>query len=56
MLDANDITYFSENHDVEGLHWALSEVFQRSKRNSSSAQIKNACLGQVYHLANKSQL
>ena len=47
MLDAEDIEYYSENHDIEGLHWALSNVFQRSKRNTNSAQIKYADLPQI---------
>ena len=33
QLDADDIRYYSENHDIDGLHWALSNVFQRSSRN-----------------------
>ena len=44
LLDADDIAYFSENHDIDGLHWALSNVFHRSKRNTNSSQIKFANL------------
>lgn len=44
LLDADDIAYFSENHDIDGLHWALSNVFHRSKRNFDASQIKFANL------------
>jgi len=47
ILDADDIAYFSENHDIEGLHWALSNVFQRSKRNILQSQIKYPDLPQI---------
>mmetsp|Transcript_27895 Transcript_27895/g.41170 ORF Transcript_27895/g.41170 Transcript_27895/m.41170 type:complete len:429 (-) Transcript_27895:154-1440(-) len=39
ILDADDISYFSENHDIEGLHWALSNVFKRSQRNPRKNEI-----------------
>jgi len=42
ILDADDIAYFSEDYDVEGLHWALSNVFQRSLRNKVSGEIAHS--------------
>lgn len=33
ILDADDIAYFFNDNDLEGLHWALSNVFSRSERN-----------------------
>ena len=33
LLDSDDIRYYSETHDIDGLHWALSNVFRRSSRN-----------------------
>ena len=39
ILDADDIQYFSEHHDIDGLHWALSNVFQRSQRNPNTDKI-----------------
>ena len=33
MLDSDDISYFSSTYDIESLHWALSNVFERSERN-----------------------
>ena len=40
LLDADDIAYFSSTHDIDGLHWALSNVFQRSKRNPKMSQVQ----------------
>lgn len=40
ILDSDDIAYFSSTHDIDGLHWALSNVFQRSKRNTNVSQIR----------------
>lgn len=39
MLDSDDIRYYSETHDIDGLHWALSNVFRRSSRNANPAEI-----------------
>ena len=39
ILDADDINYFSEHHDIEGLHWALSNVFRRSQRNPKKHEV-----------------
>ena len=33
LIDADDIAYFFNQNDLEGLHWALSNIFQRSERN-----------------------
>lgn len=33
LLDSSDIAYFFERHDLEGLHYFLQNVFQRSARN-----------------------
>lgn len=38
-LDSDDISYFASNHDIDGLHWALSNVFARSVRNPDASQI-----------------
>jgi hypothetical protein len=40
-LDADDIAYYAETYDVEGLHWALSNVFLRSERNPDSQKIRH---------------
>ena len=47
MLDSDDIAYFSSTHDIDGLHWALSNVFQRSKRNTNKQEIKYHDLPQI---------
>jgi hypothetical protein len=39
LLDSDDIAYFFEQNDLEGLHWALSNVFARSARNPNSRRI-----------------
>lgn len=33
LIDADDIAYFFENDDFEGLHWALTNIFANSERN-----------------------
>eukprot|EP00980_Cylindrotheca_fusiformis_P003573 scaffold792_cov84-Cylindrotheca_fusiformis.AAC.13 len=33
LIDHDDISYFFEQDDMDGLHWALSNVFVRSERN-----------------------
>ena len=38
-LDSDDISYFFSNNDIDGLHWALSNVFQRSVRNPNEDEI-----------------
>lgn len=39
QLDADDIRYYSETHDIDGLHWALTNVFRRSSRNPKENEI-----------------
>ena len=38
-LDSDDISYFFSNNDIDGLHWALSNVFQRSVRNPHEHEV-----------------
>ena len=33
LVDAEDIEYFFSTHDLDGLHWALINIFKRSSRN-----------------------
>ena len=33
LMDAADVEYFFTGYDVEGLHWAASNIFQRSPRS-----------------------
>ncbi len=40
LLDSDDIAYFFSNRDLDGLHWALSNVFRRSQRNTAPDEIK----------------
>ena len=39
MLDSDDIRYYSETNDIDGLYWALSNVFRRSSRNTNAKEI-----------------
>jgi len=32
MIASDDIAYFSKSYDLDGLHWALSNIFARSER------------------------
>ena len=36
LIDADDIAYFFNLDDLDGLHWALSNVFHRSERNPNT--------------------
>ena len=45
MISSDDIAYFFENDDLDGLHWALSNVFRRSERNTLLEEI-------IYPLSN----
>jgi hypothetical protein len=36
LLGPDDVEYFFENNDMDGLHWALSNVFARSKQRTST--------------------
>ena len=38
LLDSDDIAYFFERNDLEGLHWALSSVFAASERMPRAVQ------------------
>lgn len=42
LLDSDDIAYFFNQGDIEGLHWALSNVFVASERNPDPNQVKHA--------------
>ncbi|KAL3772156.1 hypothetical protein ACHAWO_004173 [Cyclotella atomus] len=33
LIEADDVEYFFSRHDLDGLHWALTNIFQRSSRN-----------------------
>jgi len=33
LIEADDISYFFSTHDLDGLYWALTNIFQRSSRN-----------------------
>ena len=35
LIDSDDIAYFFSTYDLDGLHWALSNIFHRSARNPS---------------------
>jgi hypothetical protein len=39
LIDADDIAYFFDEGDIDGLHWALSNVFYRSERNPDPSKI-----------------
>lgn len=40
IIDADDVAYFFENDDLEGLHWALASVFANSERVNPSSPTK----------------
>jgi hypothetical protein len=33
LVDADDISHFFSTYDLDGLHWALTNIFHRSSRN-----------------------
>lgn len=35
LADSSDISYFFADYDLDGLHWALTNIFARSARNPS---------------------
>jgi len=41
ILDSSDIAFFSSTYDLEGLYWALSNVFFRSERNPNAEDVKH---------------
>jgi hypothetical protein len=40
LIDADDIAYFFENDDLEGLHWALTSIFANSERVNPNSPTK----------------
>jgi len=36
LIESDDITYFFSTYDLDGLHWALSNIFHRSARNPNN--------------------
>ena len=38
LADSSDISYFFANYDLDGLHWALANIFARSARNPTSSK------------------
>lgn len=40
IIDADDIAYFFEKDDLEGLHWALTSIFSNSERANPSSSTK----------------
>lgn len=41
LIDSDDLAYYFERDDLDGLHWALSNVFRRSQRNPNPSEILN---------------
>jgi hypothetical protein len=39
MLDSDDISYFFENRDLDGLEWAFTNVARRSERNPDPNEV-----------------
>lgn len=39
LIDSDDIAYFFESGDIDGLHWALSNIFARSARNPNLSEV-----------------
>ncbi|KAL7519130.1 hypothetical protein ACHAWX_003923 [Stephanocyclus meneghinianus] len=42
LIDSDDISYFFSTYDLDGLHWALANIFQRSSRNPKISARKKA--------------
>ncbi|KAL9189021.1 hypothetical protein ACHAXT_011511 [Thalassiosira profunda] len=38
LIEADDISFFFSTYDLEGLHWALTNIFHRSARNPNLQQ------------------
>ncbi|KAL3803539.1 hypothetical protein HJC23_014087 [Cyclotella cryptica] len=36
LIDSDDISYFFSTYDLDGLHWALTNIFQRSSRHPTT--------------------
>ena len=35
IIDSDDIAYYSSTNDIDGLYWALTNIFDRSERNTN---------------------
>lgn len=40
LIEADDISYFFSTYDLDGLHWALTNIFERSARNPNASNKK----------------
>lgn len=47
LIDSDDISYFFEAGDMDGLHWALTNIFYRSERNPDAKAIKHELPNQL---------
>ncbi|KAL3939717.1 MAG: hypothetical protein SGBAC_005609 [Bacillariaceae sp.] len=47
LIDSDDISYFFESEDLDGLHWALTNIFYRSERNPNEEAIKHKLPNQL---------
>jgi hypothetical protein len=39
LIESDDIAYFFENDDLDGLHWALTNIFRNSERNPNATEV-----------------
>ena len=39
IMDSSDIAHFFSTDDIDGLHWALTNVFRRSERNPEASKV-----------------
>jgi len=39
IIDSDDIAYYSSTNDIDGLYWALTNIFDRSERNTNQNSI-----------------
>jgi hypothetical protein len=39
LIESDDISYFFEKDDLDGLHWALTNIFRNSERNPNAGEI-----------------
>jgi len=47
LIDSDDISYYFESGDLDGLHWALTNIFHRSERNPNKKAIKQSLPNQL---------
>ncbi|CAJ1961821.1 unnamed protein product [Cylindrotheca closterium] len=47
LIDSDDISYFFEDGDLDGLHWALTNIFYRGERNPDEKVIKHKLPNQL---------